>query len=167
MIFYNFHRDANTWDLSNEDFDTWERLLCHGIEKALDYGFDAVSVLDHVAATISQNLDPTFTSATRIADLLLSHVDMTVARQIPEAIIEFVNETLRSSYPPEPRNTQLSMWMIRSLTRIVETCPAELILHLLEILEEGLCAWISDEHLALGVQEYAYDVSFPGFPLQI
>jgi hypothetical protein len=128
------------------------------MNKALDYGVDSIAVLDHIAGLVSQNQSPTFTSSTRVADLLMSHLDMPDARQIPDAVMEFVNDTLRSSYPPEPRNKVTSMWMIRSLTRVIETCPSELAMNLLETVQDGMCTWISDEYQALNPEEYAFDV---------
>lgn len=153
-----FDSDVNAWTLSSDDFNTWEDFLCHTINKALDYGIDSIAVLDAIAELVSQNQNPTFTSFTRVADLLLSHLDMPDARQIPDAVMEFVNDTLRYSYPPEPRNKVTSMWVIRSLTRVIETCPSELAMNLLESVQEGLCTWISDEYQALSQEEYTFDV---------
>lgn len=142
----------------------WEGFLCQTISKALDYGVDSVTVLDNVASTISQNQSPTFSSSPRVADLLMSHLDMVDARDIPGAVIEFVNETLRSSYPPEPRNTTTCMWAARTLTRVLDSCPPELFLGLLENLQEGLCLWISDEYQAWNEREFTHDVRGAAFP---
>jgi hypothetical protein len=88
----------------------------------------------------------------------MSHLDIADARQIPDSVFEFVNDTLQSSYPPEPRNMIHSLWMIRSLTNVVDACPNELTLNLLAAVQDGMCTWISDEYRVLSQEEYAYDV---------
>ncbi|THH29109.1 hypothetical protein EUX98_g5073 [Antrodiella citrinella] len=90
--------------------------------------------------------------------MLLSHLDISDARQVPTGMFEFVNETLTSSYPPDQRNVITSMWLLRTLTRLIDECPVELSENVLELLQEGLSAWISDEFSALTVQEYELDI---------
>jgi hypothetical protein len=145
--------------LSNEDFDSWDEFLSQTMDKALDYGIDSIAVLDHIACAVSQNHNPTTTSSARVADLLMSHLDIADARQLPNSIFEFVNDTLQSCYPPEPRNMVHSTWMIRSLTRVFHACPNELVLNLVETVQDGMCTWISDEYRVLSQEEYVYDVS--------
>ncbi|KAK0464495.1 uncharacterized protein EV420DRAFT_1725380 [Desarmillaria tabescens] len=146
------------WDLTDKDFRTWESLLGVGVEKAFDYGMDASEFIDSVAASVSQNLDPTVTSATRITDALISRVDMSDVRQIPASLVDLVNETLRTSYPPEPSNMTTSLWMVRSMLRMLETCPSELISSILNALQEGLSLWISDEFKAFKPSDYSGDI---------
>jgi hypothetical protein len=116
-------------------------------------------VLDHVAAIIVKGHNPTSTMASRVADILISQLVIDEVREIPETFFEFINETLRSSYPPEPRNKQQTLWTLRSVSRIIDSCPSELVVDLLRLLEEGLCLWMSDGHKALSDVEYVYDVS--------
>ncbi|KAJ7016133.1 hypothetical protein C8F04DRAFT_1056651, partial [Mycena alexandri] len=107
-----------SWELSDSDHDLWEAFLGNVIDKALDYGLDNISVLDHVAASIAKEYNPTSTMSNRIADALLSHLEnFHEARELPESLLEFVNDTLRSSYPPEPRNKQHALWTLRTVTR--------------------------------------------------
>ncbi|KAJ6585182.1 hypothetical protein B0H19DRAFT_1108667 [Mycena capillaripes] len=146
-----------SWDLSDSDHELWETFLGHGIDKALDYGLDAVTVVDHVAAAIAKEHNPTSTTALRVADALVSHLDMEEMRELPDALFEFVNDALRSSYPPEPRNKQHALWTLRTLARTVENCPPEHVLDLLRLIEDGVCIWLSDEHQALSEAEYSYD----------
>ncbi|KAH7921313.1 hypothetical protein BV22DRAFT_1132369 [Leucogyrophana mollusca] len=150
--------DSNTWELSNDDFETWDKFLNHAMNKALDYGIDASSVLDHVAEIVSRNPCPAFASSTRVADLLLGHLEMPDARQLPSYVFDFVNDTLLSTYPPEPRNKVTSVWLIRSLTRVVDGCPSELCMSLLETLQDGMATWISDDYHVFTEDEYTFDV---------
>ncbi|KAJ7486049.1 hypothetical protein B0H11DRAFT_2016731 [Mycena galericulata] len=146
-----------TWELCDSDYDLWEKFLGHGIDKALDYGLEAVGVLDHVAAIVVKEHNPTSTTTCRVADALLSHLTIEDARELPEALFEFINDALRSSYPPEPRNKQQALWTLRSVARVIEYCPSEHVVDLLRLIEDGLCTWISDEHQVLSETEYAYD----------
>ncbi|KAG2342195.1 hypothetical protein BDR05DRAFT_964509 [Suillus weaverae] len=149
---------SNAWDMANDEFETWDNFLQHAVNKALDYGIDASTVLDRVAEIVSENPCPAYASSTRVADLLLTHLDMADARQLPSFIFDFVNDTLQSTYPPEPRNKVTSIWMIRSLIRVVDACPAELRLNLLEALQEGISLWISDEFHVFNEDEYTGDL---------
>ncbi|KAK0487411.1 hypothetical protein IW261DRAFT_1447728 [Armillaria novae-zelandiae] len=146
------------WDLSDNDFRAWESLLSVGVEKAFDYGMDASEFIDSVAAKVSQHLDPTITSVTRITDALISRVDMSDVRQMPTSLVDLLNETLRTSYPPEPSNMTTSLWMVRSLVRMLETCPPELISNVLNVLQEGLSLWISDEFKGFKPSDYSGDI---------
>lgn len=152
--------NTNAWELSNDDFTAWDNFLEYAINKALDYGVDSFAVLDHVASTISRNPNPAFTDSARVADLLLKYLEISDARQIPAALFEFVNDTLLSTYPPEPRNKITSSWLLRSLTRVVDACSAELVLSLFEIIQDGLSVWVSDSYSIFTLDEYEYEVIF-------
>ena len=52
-------------------------------------------------------------------------------------------------------------WLLRTITRMIEGCPLELVESLLELLQDGLSAWISDEYASLTLSEYELDVSSP------
>ncbi|KAJ7781760.1 hypothetical protein DFH07DRAFT_386505 [Mycena maculata] len=146
------------WELSDSDIGLWETFLGQGVDKALDYGLEQVAVFDHVAAIIMRDHNPTSNTTSRVADALLSHLKIDEARELPETLFEFINDALRSSYPPEPRNKQHALWTLRTLARTIEICPSEYAVDLLRLIEEGLCTWISDEHQALSETEYAYDI---------
>ncbi|THG99683.1 hypothetical protein EW026_g2706 [Hermanssonia centrifuga] len=148
----------NSWEMKNDDLDEWDALLRLTMDRALDYGVDSITVVDQVAAAISAHHSPTHVSSTRIADLLLSHLDITDARHIPTGLFEFINDTLVSTYPPEPRNKVPSIWLLRTLTRTMDACPVEFAETLLELVQDGLCLWISDEYQSLDHSEYAMDV---------
>jgi hypothetical protein len=89
----------------------------------------------------------------------MSHLEMPDTRQTPNALLDFVNDVLRSCYPPEPRNKVTSMWMIRSLTQVIDMCPTEMMRDLLEKVQEGVSIWISDECDALTQDDYTFDVN--------
>jgi hypothetical protein len=152
----NSHVDA--WDLDNDDFEVWDDFLRHAVDKALDYGVDSSTVLDHVASALSQNPTPAFTDSARIADLLLTHLEISDARQIPGGLFDFVNDTLLSTYPPEPRNKVTSSWLLRSLTRAIDACPAELALNLFETIQDGVSFWVSDSYEVFTDREYEDEV---------
>jgi len=40
-------------------------------------------------------------------------------------LLGFVNDTLMSTYPAEPRNKVASVWLIRAATRVVDMCPVK------------------------------------------
>lgn len=146
--------------MTNEDLDEWDALLRLTVDRALDgrEGIDSVAVIDRVAAAISSRNCPTSLSSTRVADLLLSHLDFSEARSAPSELFEFVNDTLISSYPPEPRNKVPSTWLLRTLTRAMDACPNELQEELFETVQGGVSLWVSDQYCALDRKEYELDV---------
>lgn len=145
------------WELDDDDYEEWEELLRFSMEKGLDVGSDAVSVLDYVAEAISQS--PISASSMRIADSLLTHLEMSEARQVPDAIFAFVNDTLLSTYSLESRNNTTSMWTVRSLTRALDGCPSGLRSNLVQVIEDGLSVWLTDEDETLSQEEYIFNVS--------
>ena len=165
--FWIFGSDTTAWDLSTIDLLAWENFLSHAMNLALDSGVDSNTLLDFVACTISQNRCPTFVSSVRVAELLMSRFDMAEARQIPTSILDFVSDVLHSSYPPKPDNKVMSLWMIRSLTRLIDTCPLTLVESLLGSVQEGLSIWVSDEWRVFSQDEYSFDVREASFSKEV
>ena len=79
-------------------------------------------------------------------------------RDIPQNLLELVSDTMRATYPPEPRNKSIAMWLVRSLMNVVENCPVEFCLSVLQTLKESLCMWFADECGAWTEDHFAYDV---------
>lgn len=94
----------------------------------------------------------------QVSDLLMSHLDVVEIRELPETLMEFVNETMKLSYPPEPGNQDISRWMIRTLTSVIEHCPPCLGSRLLELVQEGVCVWVSDDQRVWSADDYEYEV---------
>ena len=145
--------------MTNDELDQWDAFLRLTIDRALDYGVDSISVVDHVASIIAPHGTLSLLSSTRISDLLLSHLDVADARTIPQALCELVNDTLDGAYPPTEHNKLPSIWLLRTLTRTLDVCPVELIEQLLETVQDGLNRWISDDAQALTEQEYSLDIA--------
>ncbi|KAF7298883.1 hypothetical protein MIND_00836300 [Mycena indigotica] len=146
-------------DLEGADLDLWEALLERGIDKALDYGFDVIAVLDHAASTLARDRSPTASGAARVADVLLSRlIRDDEFRELPDSLFELVNDILKSCYPPERRIRQQTLWTIRTVSRTIEFCPIEYVVDMLRSLQGGLCMWLSDEQQALSNEDYVYDM---------
>ena len=150
---------SSCWEMANQDVDAWDAFLRRAIDTALDHGIDATTVVDQVAGVIATNHSPSSTSAVRVADLLLSNVEISDARQVPTEVFEFVNDTLNAAYPPAPRHKMMCMWLIRTLTRVIDGCPVELTLSMLELLVDGLRTWVTDDFQVCSEDEYSSDVS--------
>ncbi|KAI0322414.1 hypothetical protein OF83DRAFT_803492 [Amylostereum chailletii] len=150
--------DRDGWEMSNDDLEAWETTLQFCIDKALDDGVDTARVLDHVAGLISSTHIPTSISSTRVADVLLSHLDINDAADTPAVLLEYVNDTLVSTYPPDLRNKVISMWLVRSITRLVDQCPLSMLQSVLRIVQEGIATWIEDVYEVFTQEEYSFDV---------
>ncbi|KAF5360725.1 hypothetical protein D9756_004653 [Leucocoprinus leucothites] len=144
--------------LGNEDSKKWEDFLQYAFDKALDYGLDSVAVLNAIAALILEHQDSCSPASIQVGDLLMSHLDMKEIREIPEILMEFVNDTMKSSYPPEPANQDISRWMIRTLTNAIEQCPTGLGSKLLDLVQEGVCVWVADEREVWSADDYEYEI---------
>ncbi|KAG9315760.1 hypothetical protein JVU11DRAFT_3409 [Chiua virens] len=150
--------NRSAWELSNDEFGVWDEFLRHAMNKASDHGVDTTAVLDLVASVVARSPCPAFASSTRVADLLLSHCEMGDIRELPINLFELINDTLLSTYPPEPRVLQPSMWLVTSLARAFDACPADLRLSLFEATQDGVSTWLSDEHCIFTRDEYTRDV---------
>lgn len=149
-------RNGQSWELTPIDFETWEDLLIQGMTRALDLGRDSVLFLDDVGEALSTHFDMTATSATGAADCLLRHLAFLVddITQVPKHLLEFVNESLRCTYPPAPNARTPCFWVQRTLTGLVEKCPQACIEDFLASLQEGLTTWFADEHSAFQGEDY-------------
>ncbi|KAI1790163.1 hypothetical protein LXA43DRAFT_523662 [Ganoderma leucocontextum] len=150
--------EPSCWDMASEDIDAWDAFLRRAMDAALDHGIDATTLVDQIAGVIATNHSPSTPSAVRVADLLLSNVEIADARQVPMEVLEFTNDTLNSAYPPAPRHKVMCMWFVRSLTRVIDACPQELCFSMLELLVDGLRAWIGDDFQVCTEEEYAADI---------
>jgi hypothetical protein len=94
------------------------RTLAEGWEEAPPPWYSSVCHLRKSILSIASTHIPTGTSAT----LLLSHLN---ALSDAPVLLGFINDTLVSTYPPEPQNKVASMWLMRAATRVVDTCPVK------------------------------------------
>ena len=103
--------------------------------KALDHGLDSSTILDGLTDFVScfQTPGASPTSSIRLVDNLLSHLESSKMRDIPQNLLELVSDTMRATYPPEPRNKVIAMWLARSLMNVVENCPVEFCLNVLQM----------------------------------
>jgi hypothetical protein len=157
MFFLYGNSDKDGWEMSAEDLDAWDATLQSCLGHVLDEGADVARVLDHVAGTIASTHIPTGVSATRAADILLGHLE-TPLHETPALLLAFVNDTLASTYPPELRNKAVSMWLIRSVKKVVGTCSARMMREVIGALQEGLSVWVADQYQVFTAEEYVYNV---------
>ena len=143
------------WTFSGEDIKVWEQLFTYTLDKALDNGADSASVLEEIAATVYEHHKPTWTSATRIVDLIVSKLGP--ANLEETSALMLANKTLISAYPAS-RDTVIAAWLIRSVTRIVEESPTPLAPSVLGQIQEGLGLWFADESKVFSAEEYEFDV---------
>ncbi|KAI0632226.1 hypothetical protein C8Q77DRAFT_1279320 [Trametes polyzona] len=149
---------ASGWELASEDLTAWDEFLKRAIDAALDCGLDAPALLDHIAGAIAAGQGVNATSSVRVADLLLSNLEVSEARDVPSELFEFASETLKSAYPPAPRHKVMCVWLLRSLTRVVDACPRELCFSALQLLSDGMCTWIADDYDICTTDEYSSEI---------
>ncbi|KAI0647951.1 hypothetical protein C8Q79DRAFT_1086869 [Trametes meyenii] len=149
---------ASGWELSSEDLAAWDEFLKRAIDAALDCGIDAPALIDHIAGAVAAGMAPGATSSVRVADLLLSNFEIAEAREAPSELLELVNDSLNTAYPPVPQHKVMCMWLIRSIMRALDACPAELCFSVLHSLAEGLSTWLADDYDICTADEYSSDI---------
>ncbi|KAH8113541.1 hypothetical protein DFH11DRAFT_1599209 [Phellopilus nigrolimitatus] len=153
-------RNDQPWDMSDADLSAWNSLLSYAVEKA---GKDYISlpdVLEEVVRCIERQHIISLSSTLRVADHLVSMFDKAIERctALPSGLIDIVHEILITSYPPQPRNKIVAIWLLRSLRTTIGNCPVELIVELLETLQDGLVTWIMDECALFSKEEYSSEI---------
>ncbi|KZT23469.1 hypothetical protein NEOLEDRAFT_1069579 [Neolentinus lepideus HHB14362 ss-1] len=153
---------STPWDMDESELRQWHQCCLSGAsDMAYDAGEDYMVVLNDVVDVISRahwSLMTSTTSPARIADILLQSFGSSDATEVPYRLFEFVNDTLLTSYPPEPRNKVVCTWLIRTFVRSVEECQSGLLVDMLEATADGLALWIADEHGVFTQDEYALDL---------
>jgi hypothetical protein len=147
--------DKDGWEMSTEDLDLWDVTLQVCLMCILNDGGDAMHMFDHLVGTILSTHIPTGASAMQAVELMLSHLD--IPPDAP-ALLRFVNDMLVSTYPPEPWNKVVSMWLICATTRVVDTCPTKRFRKVVGALQEGLSMWVTDQYQVLMAEEYVFDM---------
>ena len=155
MTIQNNRAGNEPWTFSGEDIKVWEQLFSYTLDKALDNGADPGSVLEEIAATVHEHHTPTWTSARRIVDLIVSKLGPTNLKET--SALKLANKTLISAYPT-PQDAVITAWLIRSVTRIVEESPTPLAPSVLDQLQDGLSLWFADESTVFSAEEYEFDV---------
>ncbi|KAF9553877.1 hypothetical protein CPC08DRAFT_713395 [Agrocybe pediades] len=152
--------DRLSWGMSGGDFTVWEELLAYTTAKALDDGIDSCQLLDIVSTYINEHHTPSLhpATSTRLVDAVVSHIDAADMRDIPAQVLALIATTLSATYPPEPKDKQFALWMVRSLAGFIEHCPGELCLRVLQTLEDGICMWLSDDAAVFSEHEFNYDI---------
>lgn len=150
--------------MGKEDASLWQTLLDHTIAKALDYGHDSSTVLSLLATTVSDanQASPTAASScVQLVEFLMTHVvnEIAEAREVPDVVLEFVNDTMQAAYPPAPREKTRYLWASRVVMEAIERCPGELVEGLIRGVADGVMAWVEDETLVWSLEELEYDVS--------
>jgi hypothetical protein len=143
------------WAFSGEDIKIWERLLTYALDKALDNGTEPCSVLEEIAATALERHTASWTSATRVVDLIASKLGAVNLKEI--SVLKLANQTLVAAYSAT-QDTVTTTWLIRSVTRIVEESPPSVAPYILDQIQGGLGMWFADQDSVFSAEEYEFDV---------
>ncbi|PPR07765.1 hypothetical protein CVT24_003715 [Panaeolus cyanescens] len=151
--------DRHAWDVTGDDFTFWSEFFeSYVVSKALDYGVESYAVVDKLTSFVLDNQTPGHVpGALRFVEYLLSYMDPQDMREVPANLLDLVSQTMHAAYPPESRKMQIASWLMRSLSSLIEGCPDQFIVRVLEILEEPLVLWIQDEWAAWTADLAAYD----------
>ncbi|TFK69534.1 hypothetical protein BDN72DRAFT_959500 [Pluteus cervinus] len=141
--------ELNGWELTSDDLTIWEEFLTHTIGKGLDCGNDTLTVLDNVAEIIQRHRGGNnILASARVADLLLSQVDLTDVQDSPKALVEYTGEVLVTTYPPHDSNNLWTMWLIRSVVQAIGAASSPVLDEILQTWQDGLWLWITDAERA-------------------
>ena len=101
------------------------------------------------------------TTSLQLADDLLVALNSTLqdTNEFPSILVDLVQEIMCVTYPPEDGIKIVAQWMIRSLQKVIDACPASMTFTLLEGIQDGVSRWVSDECGVFSDEEYSRDVS--------
>lgn len=71
--------------------------------------------------------------------------------------LKLANQTLISAYSAT-RDTVITSWLIRSVTRLVEESSTSLAPSVLDLIQDGLSLWFADEDSVFSTEDYEFDV---------
>ncbi|PFH53300.1 hypothetical protein AMATHDRAFT_137672 [Amanita thiersii Skay4041] len=154
--------EASSWDVFDNSNDQWESFLDLTINKALDHGSDAVTVVNDVATSLMQILNWRTAAEVpfvRATDSLLSRWTLDDSPELPIELLNLVNQVLLGNYPPMPDMKQYLRWLLRTLAKAIESCVtkdfAEVIV---TTLRHSVSLWISDNNKEYSEDEWIYDL---------
>ncbi|KAG6889873.1 hypothetical protein C0995_013847 [Termitomyces sp. Mi166 len=149
-----------SWTLTSEDAEAWQKLLDFAIAASLDHGHDSNAVLGVVASLVVDDCAVGYMPVhIRLVEFVLNHLVGNAAsgdlRELPEAVLDFVATTMRAAYPP-PQDQTTYTWAARAMTSLIDQCPRELLSVLGETMSGALVAWLADaeDKWDNGVVEY-------------
>ena len=53
----------------------------------------------------------------------------------------------------------MSIWLIRTFTRVIDACVKETLVSTLKIAQEGISTWVADQYEVFSLDEYVGEVS--------
>ncbi|KAG6899592.1 hypothetical protein C0993_008858 [Termitomyces sp. T159_Od127] len=151
--------ERESWTLTSEDADAWQKLLDFAIAASLDHGHDSNTVLGVVARLVDDRAAGYMPVHIRLVEFVLNHLVGVAAkgdlRELPEVVLDFVAMTMNAAYPP-PQDQTTYTWAVRAVTSLIDQCPGELLGVLGETMSGALAAWLADaeDKWDKGVVEY-------------
>ncbi|KAG6823452.1 hypothetical protein H0H92_010171, partial [Tricholoma furcatifolium] len=138
-------RGSETWVLTAEDVETWQKLLDYAVAASLDYGHDSNTVLGAIVGLVDE--DGYVSAQIRLVEFVLHYLAGNATkgelRELPDIVLEFVAKTMQVAYPPS-RDQTIYQWAARAMFSLVDQCPRELLNVLGEALSPALGISIAD-----------------------
>ncbi|KAG6908308.1 hypothetical protein DXG01_005344 [Tephrocybe rancida] len=153
-------RGRETWVLTTEDAEAWQKLLDFAVRASQDLGNDSNEVLGAVAGLVADDSDAVHMPLQiRLVEFIFNYLAKTATngdlRELPEAVLEFAATIMSAAYPP-PKDQTTYTWTVRALTSLIDQCPHELMGALGESMTGVLAMWVGDaeDKWDKGVIEY-------------
>ncbi|KAG6888113.1 hypothetical protein C0992_009608 [Termitomyces sp. T32_za158] len=148
-----------SWTLTSEDADAWQKLLDFAIAASLDHGHDSNTVLSVVTRLVDDCAAGYRPVHIRLVEFVLNHLVGVATigdlRELPEVVFDFVAMTMNAAYPP-PQDQTTYTWAVRAMTALIDHCPRELLGMLGDTMSGALAGWLADaeDKWDKGVVEY-------------
>ncbi|KAG5644893.1 hypothetical protein DXG03_007445 [Asterophora parasitica] len=133
------------WVLSDAEFELWEATLKTAVSLADSKKALPTTVVIRILQRLGQKeLDALMFSPKEVA-ALLAYVDLSGSTTLPAQLLDVVDRTLTSNYPPRSEKLSACLDILYVLGRIIRNTSIPLLARLLCVMEKSLCCWIGDE----------------------
>jgi hypothetical protein len=117
------------------------------------------SPLQYVSFLIGSNkilmfYSPRFLLTPEVTQRLLSHVSAEDDKLLPTVMLAEMSKALLALYPPQTEQLSSVLEHFHHLRTFIKGCTSKTIVGVLEILQNGICAWIEDESEVLLDPDY-------------
>ncbi|KAF5374095.1 hypothetical protein D9615_008892 [Tricholomella constricta] len=133
------------WVMSEIEFELWEATLRSAVSLAGSTNIVPTVVAIRFFQRMGEKELNALESLPKEVATLLTYVDLSGSSVLPVRLLNIVDRTLTSNYPPQPEKLAACLEILRLLGIIISSVPATLLVQLLCATEKSLYCWMGDE----------------------
>ncbi|EPQ54576.1 hypothetical protein GLOTRDRAFT_129926 [Gloeophyllum trabeum ATCC 11539] len=146
------------WDLTAYEIVLWEALVQFAITLGKGSSSHPSRILQDVCSAIEPEEVTTFASIRQTICVLLRHVDVPTADDIPSSLFLLLDKLLAEMYGSASPGCSLFYEPLEILERVMNSLPPSHVLNAMTIMKAGLLRWIQDEKNLIPEKEYNHTI---------